>query len=1009
MTPQQELQLIRALDDGNLSPVDELKIVRALESGDAQSVLGKSQSSLGMERAKSFEEILAESSKRDENFDYTTGAKGGLRTKLSFMETDEEKENLLQSIVGVEGYTKDRGGNLALTPKGQSKLGYDVIDKNLVIEEEGFRLGRDLADVAGLAPETIGSVIGGILGAPGLVTGALGAGAGAAVGQTVEEGIEGLLGLQKQTAGEVATDVAKEAAIAGAIDFATVGTFKALRGAVNMAGKGASAAARATGQAEVELGQEGAERALRLLDEGALPSYEAAGMPAALSRMSQIAEAIGGKEKRAVKNVMFAIDKKKKLLDEYGAANVDELSSIIGRSAPAKADELSNALKNAQKAHMNAIDESVSLLTQSTRKGGEIDDFVLKTLTDNYENFIKGADGEWKAIDETLSQVRGTVKINGEMVEATGGELPIFDIGAFKTRFDDVINTEYGGAKGLPPEEFTEVGGLIGQLTNLGPKKGFTSFNGMKNLRKKIQDTLMDPRLGTGDTTARRLLSDVRDRIDNMMYGKTDITFTGVGRGNAPKIKQAMKQLENARASYNKEIGLYRSLERLNILRNVGEAGKDVKLVVGRYFDDIIKTPDRINAVLDAAKGQRKEVRQALAQRYIDDALFAANKDFSDPNKFNGVLFNSKIKSLGKSGKAIFGDDWGEVQNLARSLSYGGMKRIDDDILERVIAQNPSDNIVTTLKSIKDAQVGLDEAMSTKVLRDLTEGKLDPEEAATVISSPKTTRSQMNRIMKFFENDVKSQDTIRRTIVNDILGSVDEEIFVNEKAASSLKNAINSYQPKMLEKVLGKQTLTDMNQLADDLIFLRDTGRRGAGSLAADAIRTGVITAPIKNASKLARFKVLDYMFNNPSTMRRALELKTGRTTPEAAAQSWSQAINEATEQVTGEGASLTERAAGVGQGVGRTLGAINRGQTASRQALGQLLTSPQGTQIDVPQINEIPIPEVQQPISIDDISIQRTVDPTAANRQANLRQRAKENPAVAATLLGGLGSAGLL
>ena len=44
--------------------------------------------------------------------------------------------------------------------------------KNLVIEEEGFRLGRDLADVAGLAPETIGSVIGGIIGAPGLVTGA---------------------------------------------------------------------------------------------------------------------------------------------------------------------------------------------------------------------------------------------------------------------------------------------------------------------------------------------------------------------------------------------------------------------------------------------------------------------------------------------------------------------------------------------------------------------------------------------------------------------------------------------------------------------------------------------------------------------------------------------------------------------------------------------------------------------------------------------------------------------
>ena len=109
MTPQEHLRLFREGQKKPLTPQEHLREFRASKSGG---------SSLGLPRAISFEELLAESSKKDENFDYTTGAKGGLRAKLSFMETDEEKENLLQSIVGVEGYTKDRGGNLALTPKG---------------------------------------------------------------------------------------------------------------------------------------------------------------------------------------------------------------------------------------------------------------------------------------------------------------------------------------------------------------------------------------------------------------------------------------------------------------------------------------------------------------------------------------------------------------------------------------------------------------------------------------------------------------------------------------------------------------------------------------------------------------------------------------------------------------------------------------------------------------------------------------------------------------------------
>jgi len=365
----------------------------------------------------------------------------------------------------------------------------------------------------------------------------------------------------------------------------------------------------------------------------------------------------------------------------------------------------------------------------------------------------------------------------------------------------------------------------------------------------------------------------------------------------------------------------------------------------------------------------------------------------------------------------VYGDEWEQVQNLAKAWAYGGVKKIDDATLQRIISQNPDSGIVQTLRSVRDAQVGLEEAAQSSILKRLNEGKLDPEEAAAAITAKNISRAQMNRIIKFFDDDPAAQETIRRTIVNDILGSVDEDIFINEKAAYSLRNALDAYKPEMLNKVLGEQTVKDIKQMADDLVFLRDTGARGAGSLAADAIRTGQFTNPMKNIPKAGRFRVLDYMMNNPTVMRRALEVKAGRTSPQAAAQSLTQALNESAAQVTGSGVPLTQRAAGVAKGVGATLGAINRGQVATRQGIGQLLTSPQQvkgvppaeppksgptTRTTVPKV----LPGLQDPGGP---SITRTIDPRFVQQQLSMRERAKRNPYVAASLLGGLGSAGLL
>ena len=153
----------------------------------------------------------------------------------------------------------------------------------------------------------------------------------------------------------------------------------------------------------------------------------------------------------------------------------------------------------------------------------------------------------------------------------------------------------------------------------------------------------------------------------------------------------------------------------------------------------------------------------------------------------------------------------------------------------------------------------------------------------------------------------------------------------------------------------------------------------------------------------MARFKVLDNIFNRPSTMRTALEIKTGKRTPEQAAQTVSQILNESATQV-GSGRTVGERLAGVGKG----LGALNRGQVINRQIASQLLTSPQQVR-GTPPANQTSVPDVRPPITSNDLKIIQRSNPVASQTQANLRERAKRNPYIASTLLGGLGSAGLL
>ena len=150
-------------------------------------------------------------------FDTNTGIKSAsLRAALSAAENNDEEAAILAKFdIGEDLYVRDKRGRLALTPEGAAKFGQET-DKNILIDEDGFSR-YDLADLAGIAPELIGGIGGAIAGQIAIPIPILGA---AMVLELVLElvkvlkkFIEAGAGVSKQSAGDIAKDIATEAAI----------------------------------------------------------------------------------------------------------------------------------------------------------------------------------------------------------------------------------------------------------------------------------------------------------------------------------------------------------------------------------------------------------------------------------------------------------------------------------------------------------------------------------------------------------------------------------------------------------------------------------------------------------------------------------------------------------------------------------------------------------------------------------------------------------------------------
>ena len=1012
MEDRTKLTLFQGIESGLFSDRQKLTAFEAIEKDVDDSEVADLLGSLSfstLDSDQSLEELVDQRRGRDTaNFDYVSGADGRLRSLVSFGETSGDKEEILKSLVGEDGFTRDEGGNLALTEKGQAERGIEYKGKNLVIEDDAFSL-RDFSDLAGIAPEVVGSIggsiVGGVLGIPGgplgIVAGsAAGAATGAATFQAAEEAIEYLLGVQTQTGKEVAKDVAMEAAIAGGLDLIGGTIFAIGRGGKRLATgaykKGQNLAKAPTAQ----LKEEALDRALSITRRGGQPSYDSVGAPRPLSYGQKVSEGITQDKTRLERAINFAFTEKEKFqrVLNRSQTGVDDLGNTLETSGVGLIKAAETAQNSAQQSAFKAIDDSIDFLQKSSKEGFEINNSTLESINKAFANFNEVSRLEFQAVDDLLAKIikeEPSILINGQPATRSGGYLKVFDTKTLQANMDDLLERA-GSTNQLDPT-------VLKIKNTLDDFKGRASFENLSILRKSINDDMFFN--GTPSRTVMDQLNVFRTVIDEQMDALNISTLRGVPR---PKtFAKAAKKRTDAMDSYRSGIERFERVSDLRIIDNFRKAQREPGLFSDGLARKIVQndSPERLNYLLRAVDNP-EEVRAGLARQYLDDAMTKSGRDLNDPTQFNGKAFYEQIKALKGTGKVLFKNNWDEVQKLSRGLRYTKLDNtLDDATLKSIISQQPGDNLVSSLQRLSLAQNNLEETLKNTAIKKLNEGNLTPAEAVRAIINPKMTETDVLRTLNLFKNDPIALDQIKGLVTEDILTNINADIFSTKAGSSAITKALNSYKPGVLEKIYSKKHLKHLRNFGKDLESLGDFGKEGA--ISTSAISVGFLSAPFKNATKLTKFGFFGKIFNDPARLEQYLKFKkSGMNTSEA--------ITQIAKESTGDLSGLQKIVKQVGKV--STLGTKGASQLA-RQGIPRAAYGGASDQ-------STPVPVVKPPefgfLSDDTFSrspqatrTTKPLSPIERIRQEavrkSIRQRAAEDPTIASTLLGGLGSASLL
>jgi hypothetical protein len=857
--------------------------------------------------------------KLEQLFDTSTGIRSNaLRSALSVAENNEEEDAILRKFdLGDDDFIRDNRGRLALTPTGAAKFGQET-DRNILVDEEGFSK-YDFSDLAGIVPELVGGVGGAITGQLAIpipiLGAAIGAGIGAGGGQAIEELGEAVTGVQKQSFGDIAKDVGKEATIGFVSDLTfglAAGAFRAVRRGVTP-GKDLTAteletAGLSTSPPIDEAGNviKPADFARLSADEkiaavnrtvtledgtvvrggfGVKPTLSAIRAPSLVARIQAIGEKIFKTSDRLKNNndvIKQVIDAYKEKFGLEGADAVD-VGQILKRGMVDNNEQLIKAEKKAQKQIIAQMKDAVGVFRRAADENGSVDDDlfdIFKNASDEFDSFISG---KFRAVDDILRDDAGSGRAGVMFLNNFADHLKRIksdyapQIAGTRdpdgAAFRDILNT------------FESIGGKIDD----GLDKA-VSFNQLYNLRK----TLSDLRMSSNDTVKQELVNvngtGLLDEIDNMfkqMGDENSQFFRDLsGRlGNigisANKFKNAGATLRGAQAEFFEGKSILEDLYASQAIKNLsnyrtmpGQLDKAPMNI--DIYKNVVKpnNPQFLQRAKDflreygGVQGGRTgdeiadEFTARAANQFLENAIETSGiKNFKNVKDFNGTKFQMAIKGLGTTAKELFGDKTDEILKLADEI--GGVKisglqarNVLDQYRDAIGDSESMNGLIDKLTALSETQKILVREQRNRIINKLQDETLDldPLEAARFLVQKQTKNSEIKPIMNYFakNQDSAAEQKIRSYYISSMIDDFGESVMTDGKSLNAFADRIlAAAEDGKLRTIFPGGVGESMEKFGKILKF---NARAAEGG---DLVAANIAASPFQNLGKLAKFTIL--------------------------------------------------------------------------------------------------------------------------------------------------------
>ena len=816
------------------------------------------------------------------NFDTESGIQDfGLRSALSVAENNAEEEAILaKQGFTAQDYIRDNRGRLALTPSGARKVGVQT-DKNVLIDEEGFSR-NDLSDLVGILPELAGGVGGAIKGAaigsgiaPGfgtLLGGAIGAFVGGGGGSLVEEAIEGVAGVSKQTAGDIAQDAAIEGGIAAAGELLFGIPILAYR-AIAPSGK--------------KFIQEASKEDLRITAEGIKRGLEPTiaqikGRPIA-AKFQQLQESVLGGSPRTQK-ISEAMEREIAELNKFVSQAATEGSQksageLFVEFEKKFGKELAKKQTKAYGSIMNALRESADNLAGGLERNLQIDDNIFNFVQQSAKNFEDTMSQQWATINEVIETAIGDTKI-----------LPT----ALVKDVADLAEKKFlqAGTGRLATEEGRIGLSLVEDLRALGEKASFTDAY---QLRRKLWDLKNAPKTEAelaqkavidGSINLTQVWDDAIRQVDNLLLRSNidslsaEITDT-LGSEAFKKMQVASKLLPKARKQFREGTALYNDIsstlgskELVEQMRsgafNINRPGALTGLterVIGKGG-----TPTGLNRLKKALNDtQYNQIKTQMGKEWLQGALNKTGFDSINPGNFKPNEFIKSLDDLGDTGVELYGRaEFNRLKQVAKGFEDLKITNLDEEMIAQAVGQGLDQGVASAMRGALETLQETSRLRTNSVFAKIRNNNLDPEEALDLVMSTGATRGDIRAVMDFYKNSPAELKTIRGAYVENMLDNIGAVTNADgmKALAKNIRTADKSNKLDIIFPNAGDTAGVASN--------IRDFGKIlekiSTNIPKGDLVAAGILANVFNNVGRIAKMFVLGQLFTGKKAMQEIVE-----------------------------------------------------------------------------------------------------------------------------------------